>query len=103
MGGVGDLGEGPPEGLDGVDGPELEREERQRAVQASRIGAWGSSSNGSAHTLDPAEGGAAKRDNLLTYEQLFALWEKRNWRSHELDFSIDREQWPIGHPVRHRV
>jgi ribonucleoside-diphosphate reductase beta chain len=78
---------------DGVDGPELEREERQRAVQASRIGAWGSSSNGSARTLDPAEGGAAKRDNLLTYEQLYALWEKRNWRSHELDFSIDREQW----------
>ena len=33
---------------EGVDGPELEREERQRAVQASRIGSWGSSSNGAA-------------------------------------------------------
>jgi len=79
---------------EGVDGPELEREERQRAVQASRIGSWGSSSNGAAQrTIDPAQKGAAKRDNLLTYEQLYALWEKRNWRSHELDFSIDREQW----------
>jgi ribonucleoside-diphosphate reductase beta chain len=80
---------------DGVDGPELEREERQRAIQQSRIGAWGSSSNGAVQrTIDPAQGGAAaKRDNLMTYEQLYALWEKRNWRSHELDFSIDREQW----------
>jgi ribonucleoside-diphosphate reductase beta chain len=80
---------------EGIDGPELEREERQRAVQESRAGSWGSSSNGAApRTIDPAQGGAAaKRDNLLTYEQLYALWEKRNWRSHELDFSIDREQW----------
>jgi ribonucleoside-diphosphate reductase beta chain len=79
---------------EGVDGPELEREDRQRAVQASRAGAWGSSTNGAAPTIDPAQGGAAaKRDNLMTYEQLYALWEKRNWRSHELDFSIDREQW----------
>jgi ribonucleoside-diphosphate reductase beta chain len=80
---------------EGVDGPELEREERQRVVQANRIGSWGSSSNGAAsRTIDPAQGGAAaKRDNLLGYEQLYALWEKRNWRSHELDFSVDSEQW----------
>ncbi|MGH2981045.1 MAG: SCP2 sterol-binding domain-containing protein, partial [Solirubrobacterales bacterium] len=78
---------------DGVDGPELEREERQRAVQTRRAGSWGSRSNGAAPT-DPAQGRpGGKRDNLMTYEQLFALWEKRNWRSHELDFSIDREQW----------
>jgi ribonucleoside-diphosphate reductase beta chain len=83
--------------VEGVDGPELEREERQRAVQASRAGAWGSSSNGAvARTIDPAQGGAAaKRDNLLGYEQLYALWEKRNWRSHELDFSTDRGQWLV--------
>ena len=35
---------------DGVDGPELEREERQRKVQASRAGSWGSNSNGGAPT-----------------------------------------------------
>jgi ribonucleoside-diphosphate reductase beta chain len=76
---------------EGVDEPEMEREQRQRAVQAARVGSWGSSGNGAAPPSDPAEG--AKRDNLMTYEQLFALWEKRNWRSHELDFSVDREQW----------
>jgi ribonucleoside-diphosphate reductase beta chain len=80
---------------EGVDGPELEREERQRVVQAGRIGMWGSSANGATRReIDPAQGGAAaKRDNMLTYEQLYGLWEKRNWRSHELDFSIDREHW----------
>ena len=81
--------------VEGVDGPELKREGRQRAVQESRAGAWGSRANGgSSRTIDPAQGGAAaKRDNMLTYEQLYALWEKRNWRSHELDFSLDREHW----------
>jgi ribonucleoside-diphosphate reductase beta chain len=79
---------------EGVDGPEHEREERQRQIQIDNAGSWGASSNGAARTIDPAQGGAAaKRDNLLGYEQLYALWEKRNWRSHELDFSIDREQW----------
>lgn len=80
---------------DGIDGPELEREEHQRSVQANRAGSWGSGSNGAAAAkVDPAQGGGpAKRDNLMTYEQLYALWEKRNWRSHELDFSVDQEHW----------
>ena len=79
----------------GLDGPELEREARQREVQERRLGTWGSGANGAAaRPIDPAQGGAAaKRDNLMTYEQLYALWEKRNWRAHELDFSVDREQW----------
>jgi ribonucleoside-diphosphate reductase beta chain len=80
---------------EGIDQPELEREQRQRAIQERRLGTWGSSVNGAGgRTIDPAQGGAAaKRDNLLGYEQLYALWEKRNWRAHELDFSADREQW----------
>jgi ribonucleoside-diphosphate reductase beta chain len=79
----------------GLDGPELEREERQREVQRRRVGTWGSATNGAAsRPIDPAQGGAAaKRDNLMSYEQLYALWEQRNWRAHELDFSVDREQW----------
>jgi ribonucleoside-diphosphate reductase beta chain len=78
----------------GEDGPELEREVRQRAIQESRRGTWGSAGNGAAAGIDPAQnGGAAKRDNLMTYEQLYALWEQRNWRAHELDFTIDQEQW----------
>jgi ribonucleoside-diphosphate reductase beta chain len=79
----------------GLDGAELEREAEQRAVQERRVGTWGSAVNGAAaRTIDPAQGGAAaKRDNLMSHEQLYALWEKRNWRAHELDFAVDREQW----------
>ena len=45
---------------------------------------------------DPAheEAGDARRaGDLMGYEQLYALWERQNWRAHELDFSVDREQW----------
>jgi ribonucleoside-diphosphate reductase beta chain len=83
----------------GRDGAELEREQRQRALQESRAGSWGSSANGaptSAGQGDPAHESEGKRragGDLLTYGQLYALWEKQNWRAHELDFSVDREQW----------
>ncbi len=30
---------------------------------------------------------------LLDYGQLYALWEKQNWKAHEIDFSVDREHW----------
>ncbi len=81
---------------EGVDGPELEREARQRSVQARRAGAWGSrvSVNGgaSADAGDPGET-QRRKGGLMDYQQLYALWERQNWRSHELDFSVDREQW----------
>ncbi len=84
----------------GIDGPELEREARQREIQQRRAGSWGSSVNGSAaEATDPAQergrrgGKPAARDSLMSYEQLYALWEQRNWRAHELDFSVDQEQW----------
>jgi ribonucleoside-diphosphate reductase beta chain len=63
----------------GNDGPELEREARQKARQESMAGSWGSK---------PATDGG-----LMDYEQLYALWEKQNWKAHELDFSVDREHW----------
>ena len=63
----------------GRDDEELRREERQRGVQAAREGSW-------SHTgVDDSE--------LLDYRQLYALWERQNWRVHELDFSVDREHW----------
>jgi ribonucleoside-diphosphate reductase beta chain len=89
----------------GRDGPELEREARQREVQARRGGSWGGvTGNGKvlpaprpvADGGDPAhdEAGAGRRSGeLMSYEQLYALWERQNWRAHELDFSVDREQW----------
>jgi ribonucleoside-diphosphate reductase beta chain len=64
----------------GNDDSELAREERQRAVQARRAGSWG----GGARPDEPG---------LMDYEQLYALWERQNWRAHELDFSVDREHW----------
>jgi ribonucleoside-diphosphate reductase beta chain len=62
----------------GNDDAELEREERQRRLQAERV------------ARSTGDG-----DGLLDYRQLYALWERQNWRSHELDFTLDREQWVI--------
>ncbi|MEK6272678.1 MAG: ribonucleotide-diphosphate reductase subunit beta [Actinomycetota bacterium] len=88
----------------GLDGPELERERRQRELQRARGGTWGASANGASRSaerrpdgsaIDPAQrgAGARRRGELLGYEQLYALWERSNWRAHELDFSVDREHW----------
>ena len=89
----------------GIDGPELEREERQRRIQAENAGSWGSkvTADGAAGDAgDPAESRRPK-GGLLNYEQLYALWERQNWRAHELDFSVDREHWLIspGEAQRH--
>ena len=90
---------------EGVDGPELEREERQRRIQAENAGSWGSkvTAGGAAGDAgDPAESRRPK-GGLMDYEQLYALWERQNWRAHELDFSVDREHWLIspGRGQRH--
>ena len=47
---------------------------------------------------DPAHRSERRRQrgDLLTYEELYALWERGNWRAHELDFSVDREQWLVN-------
>jgi ribonucleoside-diphosphate reductase beta chain len=81
---------------EGLDGPELEREERQRAIQAKRGGAWGSKTTTSGPEGDPGDPAEGKRrGGLLSYQELYALWERQNWRAHELDFSVDKEQWVI--------
>jgi ribonucleoside-diphosphate reductase beta chain len=81
---------------EGIDGPELEREERQRRQQAENAGSWGSKvTNGaSSDSGDPAES-KRPRGGLMSYEQLYALWERQNWRAHELDFTVDREHWLV--------
>ncbi|MEA2474222.1 MAG: ribonucleoside-diphosphate reductase beta chain [Thermoleophilaceae bacterium] len=63
----------------GRDDDELRREAAQREVQARREGIWGAAT--------------PKGGDLLDYRQLYALWERQNWRVHELDFSVDREHW----------
>jgi ribonucleoside-diphosphate reductase beta chain len=91
----------------GVDGPELERERRQRKIQERRAGSWGGRTNGKAVPVvksgvaatggmgDPAHRAERRRTSgdLLTYGELYALWERSNWRAHELDFSVDKGQW----------
>jgi ribonucleoside-diphosphate reductase beta chain len=82
----------------GIDGPELVREERQRRQQQLNAGSWGSEvgSNGaSSGSGDPAES-RRPRGGLMSYEQLYAVWERQNWRAHELDFSVDREHWLVS-------
>ena len=66
----------------GVDDAELKREAKQRQLQEERAGLY-------------ASGGDQDGDGLLDYRQLYALWERQNWKATELDFSVDREQWVV--------
>jgi ribonucleoside-diphosphate reductase beta chain len=91
----------------GRDDAEMAREARQRERQAERVGSWGGATNGRALPMsrpvadggDPAhdEAGDARRaGDLMGYGQLYALWERQNWRAHEIDFSRDREEWAVS-------
>jgi ribonucleoside-diphosphate reductase beta chain len=46
-------------------------------------------------TGDPAlrEDADAGRIELLGYTQLYELWERQQWATQDLDFSVDRAQW----------
>jgi ribonucleoside-diphosphate reductase beta chain len=47
-------------------------------------------------TADPALNEAADRSadvKLLTYGELYSLWERQQWQTQELDFGRDREDW----------
>jgi ribonucleoside-diphosphate reductase beta chain len=48
-----------------------------------------------AATSDPALQSAADRGeaNLLSYNELYRLWERQQWSVYELDFSQDRVDW----------
>jgi ribonucleoside-diphosphate reductase beta chain len=78
----------------GRDEAELEREGRQRTLQAKRAGLWAGDGAGPGQG-DPGHATEAARDGsgLLDYRQLYALWERQNWRATEIDFAVDREQW----------
>jgi ribonucleoside-diphosphate reductase beta chain len=66
----------------GADDPEMKREAKQRRIQEERANLY-------------APGGDHDGDGLLDYRQLYALWERQNWKATELDFSVDREQWVV--------
>jgi ribonucleoside-diphosphate reductase beta chain len=46
-------------------------------------------------TSDPALHESADRGQtqLLTYKQLYELWERQQWAVQDIDFSVDRRQW----------
>jgi ribonucleoside-diphosphate reductase beta chain len=81
----------------GRDDVELKREAKQRRIQRKRAGMWGASANGAGPGQgDPGHASeGARRDGagLLDYRQLYALWERQNWKAHEIDFSVDQEHW----------
>jgi ribonucleoside-diphosphate reductase beta chain len=80
---------------EGRDDAELERERRQSAVQSTRA-TWGSRANGAgAGQGDPAVEHERRKGSgqLMSYEDLYALWERQNWKAHEIDFSVDKQHW----------
>jgi ribonucleoside-diphosphate reductase beta chain len=79
----------------GRDDAELKREGKQRRIQNKRAGLWGSANGSGPGQGDPGHDAEAGRDGggLLDYRQLYALWERQNWKAHELDFTIDKEHW----------
>jgi ribonucleoside-diphosphate reductase beta chain len=47
-------------------------------------------------TADPAllkEADRTSEVKLLSYAELYALWERQQWRTQDLDFARDREDW----------
>src|SRR5215210_1383008 len=80
----------------GADDAELKREKKQRRLQEKRANLYVNGGAGGPGQGDPghdAEGGARDGGGLLDYRQLYALWERQNWRATELDFTVDKEQW----------
>src|SRR4051794_32050512 len=54
-------------------------------------------------TRDPGLMESADRGevNLLSYQQLYLLWERQQWQTQAIDFSKDREDW-WGFPEEER-
>jgi ribonucleoside-diphosphate reductase beta chain len=55
-------------------------------------------------TTDPAVLESADRGevNLLTYEQLYNLWERQQWATQDIDFTQDRIDWHERIPAEER-
>ena len=80
----------------GADDAELKREKKQRKLQEQRANLYVNGGVGGPGQGDPghdAEGGVRDGGGLLDYRQLYALWERQNWKATELDFTVDKEQW----------
>src|SRR3954469_3447600 len=56
-------------------------------------------------TSDPALLASADRgeSHLLSYKQLYELWERQHWATQDLDFSQDRIDWHERIPADEKV
>ena len=56
-------------------------------------------------TRDPGlmESADAGQVNLLTYKQLYELWERQQWRTQDIDFTQDRIDWHERIPAEERA
>src|ERR671920_1445002 len=55
-------------------------------------------------TRDPGlmESADSGQVNLLTYQQLYELWERQQWRTQDIDFTQDRIDWHERIPEEER-
>jgi ribonucleoside-diphosphate reductase beta chain len=82
----------------GADDAELKREQKQRELQERRANLYAEGGIGGPGQGDPgheSERGVRDGGGLLDYRQLYALWERQNWKATELDFTVDKEQWVV--------
>jgi ribonucleoside-diphosphate reductase beta chain len=73
------------------EGVELEAAQAKTAETLSEI----ASREGFLETSDPALQESADRGKakLLSYRELYLLWERQQWRTQDLDFARDRTDW----------
>src|SRR2546421_10883449 len=75
--------------------PQPQRRGRMEAKEATRAAPSRTSREDYKATSDPALQEAADRGQaqLLSYRELYMLWERQQWRTQDLDFTQDREDW----------
>jgi ribonucleotide reductase beta subunit family protein with ferritin-like domain len=44
-------------------------------------------------TNDAATGGPTPKEEVISYERLYRLWEENNWSATKIDFSVDKDHW----------
>ena len=79
---------------------ETESAESRSAATLSEI----ATREGFQETSDPALEESAERGkaHLLSYRELYLLWERQQWRTQDLDFSRDRADWHERIPPEER-
>ncbi len=48
---------------------------------------------GGAEEVAPREGPGPAKEETISYERLYRLWEQSSWSATQIDFSVDKEHW----------